>query len=108
MLVYVFGLTKMRPYLDVAWGRRLLSWLEAVQFSGDAAAKCRAMGRLELTVPDGKAASARGEELGGVWRSVTSGRMAKMPGGEALGKWQVMWGLDVGVPGREGVGEHWE
>ena len=36
-------------------------------------------------MPDGKAASARGEGLGEVWRSVTGGRVAKMPGGEALG-----------------------
>ena len=57
-------------------------------------------------MPDGKAASARREGLGEVWRSVTGGRVAKMPGGEALGKWQVMWGLEVGVPGREAVGEH--
>ena len=64
------------------------------------------MGRLELTVPDGKAASAREEGLGEVWRSVTGGRVAKMPGGEAVGKWRVMWGLEVGVPGRETVGEH--
>ena len=57
-------------------------------------------------MPDGKAASARGEGLGEVWRSVSGGRVAKMPGGEALGKWRVMWGLEVGVPGREAVGEH--
>ena len=30
-----------------------------------------------LTLPDGKAASARGEGLGEVWRSVTGGRVAK-------------------------------
>ena len=46
-------------------------------------------------MPDGKAASARGEGLGEVWRSVTGGRVAKMPGGEALGKWRVMWRLEV-------------
>ena len=57
-------------------------------------------------MPDGKAASASGEGLGEVWRSATGGRVAKMPGGEALGKWRVMWGLDVRVPGREAVGEH--
>ena len=67
-------------------GRRLLGWLEDVQFGGEAAAKCRAMGRLELTVPDGKAASAMGEGLRAVWPSVTGGRLAKMPGSEALGK----------------------
>ena len=50
------------------------------------------MGRLELTVPDGKAASARAEGLGEVWCLVTGGRVAKIPGGEALGKWRVMWG----------------
>ena len=43
-------------------------------------------------MPDGKAASARGEELGEMGRSVTGGRVAKMPGGEAVGKWRVMWG----------------
>ena len=37
---------------------------------------------------------------------VTVGRVAKLPGGEVLGKWRVMWGLEVGVPGREAVGEH--
>ena len=52
------------------------------------------------------AASARGEGLGEVWRSATGGRVAKKPGGEALGKWRVMWGVEVGVPGREAVGEH--
>ena len=57
-------------------------------------------------MPDGKAASARGEGLREVWRSVTDGRVAKMPGGEPVGKWRVMWGLEVGVPGREAVGEH--
>ena len=57
-------------------------------------------------MPDGKAASARGEGLGEVCRSVTGGRVAKLPGGEILGKWRVMWGLVVGVPGREAVGEH--
>ena len=57
-------------------------------------------------MPDGKAASARGEGLGEVWRSVTGGRVAKIPGGEALCKWRVKWGLEVGVPGREAVGEH--
>ena len=62
------------------------------------------MWKPELPVPDGKAASARGEGLG---HSVT-GRVAKMPGGEAVGKWRVMWGLEVGVPGREAVGEHLE
>ena len=66
------------------------------------------MGRLELTLPDGKAASARGEGLGEVWRSVTGGRVAKMPGGEVVLKWRVMWGLKVRVPGRESMGEHWE
>ena len=57
-------------------------------------------------MPDGKAASAIGEGLGEVWRSVTGWRVAKMPSDEALGKWRVMWGLEVGVPGREAVGEH--
>ena len=28
-----------------------------------------------------------------------------MPDGEALGKWRVMWGLEVEVPGYEAVGE---
>ena len=46
------------------------------------------MGRLELTQPDVKAASARGVLLREVWLSVTgSGRMAKMPSGEPVGKW---------------------
>ena len=31
-----------------------------------------------------------------------------MPGGEAVGKFLVMWGLEVGVPGREAMGEPWE
>ena len=31
-----------------------------------------------------------------------------MPGGEAAGKCWVMWGLEVGVPGSEAMGEHWE
>ena len=57
-------------------------------------------------MPDGKAASAMGEGLGAVWRSVTGGRVAKMSGGEAVGKWRVMWGLEVRVPGREAVVEH--
>ena len=57
-------------------------------------------------MPDGKAASAMGEGLGEVGRSVTGGRVTKIPGGEAVGKWRVMWGLEVGVPGREAVGEH--
>ena len=57
-------------------------------------------------MPDGKAASARREGLGEVWRSVTGGRVGKMPGCEVLGKRRVMWGLEVGVPGREAVGEH--
>ena len=57
-------------------------------------------------MPDGKAASARGEGLGDVWPSVTGGRVARMPGGEAVGKCQVIWGLEVGVPGREAAGEN--
>ena len=44
---------------------------------------------------DGKAASARWEGLGEVWRSVTGGRVAKMPGGEALGKWRNCYYYDV-------------
>ena len=32
---------------------------------------------------------------------VTEGRVANMPGGEAVGKCRVMWTLEVGVPGRE-------
>ena len=96
------------PGKEVAWGRRLLSWLEAVQFGGEAAAKCWAMGRLELTVPDGEAASAKGEGPGEVWHSVTGGMVAKMPNREAVGKRRVMWGLEVGVPGREAVSKHWE
>ena len=39
---------------------------------------------------------------------VTEGRVAKMPGGEAVGKCRLMRGLEVGVPGREAMGEHWE
>ena len=39
---------------------------------------------------------------------VTGGREAEMPGGEAVGKCRVMWRLEVGVPGREAMGEHWE
>ena len=54
------------------------------------------MGRLELTLPDGKAVSAKGE------------RLATLSGGGAVGKWRVMWGLEVRVPGREAMGEHWE
>ena len=57
-------------------------------------------------MPDGKAASARGDGLGEMWRSVTRGRVVKMPGGEVVGKWQVMWGLEIGVPSRDAVGEH--
>ena len=49
-----------------------------------------------------------GGGTGGVWRSVTEGRAAKMPGGEAVVKCQVMWRLEVGVPGREAMGELWE
>ena len=47
-----------------------------------------------------------GERLGAVWHSVTGGRVAKISGGEAVGKWWVMWGLEVGVPGSEAVVEH--
>ena len=51
-------------------------------------------------MPDGKDTS---------WlRAVTGGTVAKMPGGEAVGKCRVMWGLEVGVPGREAMGEYWE
>ena len=39
---------------------------------------------------------------------VTEGRVAKMPGGEAVGKCPVIWGLEVGVPGCEAMVEHWE
>ena len=39
---------------------------------------------------------------------VTGGSLAKMPGGKAVGKCRVMWGLQVGVPGREAMGEDWE
>ena len=39
---------------------------------------------------------------------VTDGRVAEMSGGEAVGKCRVIWGLEVGVPGREAMGEHWE
>ena len=31
-----------------------------------------------------------------------------MPGGEAVGKWRVMWGLEVVVSGGEAIGEEWE
>ena len=31
-----------------------------------------------------------------------------MPDEELVGKCRVMWGLEVGVPGREAMGEHWE
>ena len=48
-------------------------------------------------------ATSGGEAAGGR-RSV----VAKMPGGVAVGKCRVMWGLEVGVPGREAMGEHWE
>ena len=37
-----------------------------------------------------------------------NGKVAKMPGGEAVGKWRVMWGFEVRVPGREAMGEHCE
>ena len=57
-------------------------------------------------MPDGKAACARGEGLEEVWHSVTGERVAKITGDEALGKWRVMWGPEVGVPGRDAVGEH--
>ena len=40
--------------------------------------------------------------------AVTEGKVAKIPGGEAVGKCRVMWGLKVGMPGREVMGEHWE
>ena len=60
--------------------------LEAVHIGGKAVTKCWAMGRLEFTLLDGKAASAWWEGLGGVWHSVTGGRVGKMPGGEAVGK----------------------
>ena len=43
-----------------------------------------------------------------MWRSVTEGRVAKMPGGVAVVKCRVMWRLEVGVPGREAMGELWE
>ena len=70
------------------------------------------MGRRELTLPDGKTASAMGEGLGEVWCSVTRGRVAKIPCGEAVGKWRVIWGLEVKVPGEQhcslAMGEHWE
>ena len=75
---------------------------------GETVAKCWAVKMLEFTLTDGKAASAIWEGLGEVWRSVTVRRVAKMPGGEAVGKWRVMWGLEVKVPGREATGEHWE
>ena len=62
-----------------------------------------------LTLPDSKPASARGGGgLGEVRRSVTGGKVAKMPGGEPVGKWRVMWGLDVGVPGREAMDDYCE
>ena len=48
-------------------------------------------------MPDGKAIS--------YLRSVTVGRVAKMPGGEQVGKCRVIWGLEVGVPGHENVGD---
>ena len=49
------------------------------------------MGRLEFTKPDGKDTS---------WLCpVTGGRVAKMPGGEAVGMSRVMFGLEVGAPG---------
>ena len=34
---------------------------------------------------------------------VTGGRVAKIPGGEPVGTCRVMWGLEVGVPGREDI-----
>ena len=40
--------------------------------------------------------------------AVTGGRVAEMPGEKAVGKCLVMWGLEVAVPGREAMGEHWE
>ena len=60
-------------------------------------------GEAGVNTADGKAASAMGEGLEEVWCSVTNGRVAKVPGGEAVGKWRVMWGLEVSVPGREAV-----
>ena len=39
---------------------------------------------------------------------VSGGRVAEMPDGEAVGKCRVMWGLEVGVPVREAMGEHRE
>ena len=44
----------------------------------------------------------------GVWHSVAEGRVAKIPGGEAVGKCWVMFGLEVGMPGREAMNEHWK
>ena len=80
----VGGIEVKMPSREVAWGPRLLSWLEAVQFGGEAAANCWAMGRLELTVPDGKAASARGEGLEEVWGSVTTEHRS------ACGRWHTV------------------
>ena len=34
-----------------------MGWLEAVQIGGEAVAECWVMGRLEFTLPDGKAAN---------------------------------------------------
>ena len=41
-----------------------MAWLEAVQFGDEVEAKCGAMVRLELTLPDGKTASVRGRDWG--------------------------------------------
>ena len=62
------------------------------------------LGRLELTLADGEAASSGKEGLGLVWGPMTLWRVVKMPGGKAVGKWRLMWGLEVGVPGRETMG----
>ena len=36
------------------------------------------------------------------------GVFKSVPGGEAVGKCRVKWGMEVGVPGREAMGDHWE
>ena len=93
------GVEVEMPGGEVACWRWLMGGLE-FKPRGKAAIKCRVMGRLEFTMPDG--------EAGGVPGSVTGGRVAKMPGAEAVGEYRVLGRLEVVMPDREAVGDLWE